>query len=97
MAPSVAASLNLEGEIARFSGDLTLTHAARMLAEGKAAIQGGARVFDLARVGQMDSSAISLLLGLRRFAAARGHALELRSISDDLLSLATLYGVAEHL
>ena len=93
----MAAQVRVEGEIAHLEGDLTLANAKRLLAEGKAAIQQGARSLDLSRVGQMDSSAISLLLALRRHAEASGLSLELHALPESLLSLATLYGVAEHL
>ncbi len=43
----------------------------------------------------MDSSALSLLLSLRRSSA--GQSLEFRHIPESLLSLARLYGVADHL
>jgi ABC-type transporter Mla MlaB component len=91
------AELRIEGQVAFLEGNLTLVHASRMLSQGKAAIQDGVRGFDLSRVGHMDSSAISLILGLRRFAEAQGQSIEIKSVSDSLLSLAKLYGVAEHL
>lgn len=86
-----------EGDVAFLEGDLTLAQATRMLALCKASLEQGARVLDLSRVGHMDSSAISLILSLRRFAQARGHDIHIRALSEDLLSLARLYGVAEHL
>lgn len=91
------AKLCIEGQVAFLEGDLTLDHASRLLAEGKRAIDNGIRGFDLSRVGQVDSSAISLILSLRRFAESRGQIIEVQSVSDSLLSLAKLYGVAEHL
>jgi phospholipid transport system transporter-binding protein len=91
------AELRVDGQVAYLEGDLTLEHASRMLAQGKTAIQGGVRVFDLSRVGHLDSSAISLILSLRRFAEAQGQHIEVHFVSESLLSLAKLYGVAEHL
>ncbi|MEW5770450.1 MAG: STAS domain-containing protein [Pseudomonadota bacterium] len=90
-------SLRVEDGVVRLEGDLTLAHATRLLAEGKAAIQAGARGVDLSGAGQLDSSAISLLLCLRRHAQASGVELELRALPESLLSLAKLYGVDEHL
>lgn len=92
-----AAELRIDGKTAYLEGDLTLEHASRMLAHGKEAIERGILGFDLSRVGHLDSSAISLILGLRRFAETRGQAIEIQSASDSLLSLAKLYGVAEHI
>jgi phospholipid transport system transporter-binding protein len=91
------AELRIDGGVAFLEGDLTLAHATRMLAQGKAAIQQGVTGFDLSRVEHLDSSAISLILGLRRFAASSGKNIQIQSASDSLLSLAKLYGVAEHL
>lgn len=89
--------MRVDGQVAYLEGDLVLPNATRVLAQGKAAIQQGVGVFDLAKVGQLDSSAISLILSLRRFAEAKGGTIEVRSVSESLLSLAKLYGVAEHL
>jgi phospholipid transport system transporter-binding protein len=97
MAMASPSVLRVEGGTAFFEGDLTLAQTRRMLEQGKTAIQNGASVFDLSQVRQMDSSAISLLLGLRRFAQAQGRAIEIQSVSESLRSLANLYGVAEHL
>lgn len=97
MRQETGAELRIDGQIAYLEGDLTLGHASRMLTQGKSAIQNGIRGFDLSRVGHMDSSAISLILSLRRFAEARGQTIEVRSVSESLFSLAKLYGVAEHL
>jgi ABC-type transporter Mla MlaB component len=61
--------MRVEAGVAILEGDLVLDNATRMLAEGEQAIQAGAGVFDLSGVGKMDSSALSLLLALRRSAA----------------------------
>lgn len=97
MRPRQHAELRVEGKAAYLEGDVVLGNASHLLMQGKAAIEGGVSSFDLSRVGQMDSSAISLLLGLRRFAEAKGQAIEIQSPSESLLSLAKLYGVSEHL
>jgi ABC-type transporter Mla MlaB component len=91
------AELRVDGKVAHLQGDLTLEHASRMLAQGKEAMQNGIQVFDLSLVGHMDSSAISLILGLRRFAESLGQPIQIQAASDSLLSLAKLYGVAEHI
>ena len=97
MSHSAGAALRVDGQVAYLEGDLVLKNASDMLDQCKAAIQQGVGAFDLAKVGQMDSSAISLILGLRRFAEGQGRAVEVRSVSESLLSLAKLYGVSEHL
>jgi ABC-type transporter Mla MlaB component len=91
------AELRAEEGIAYLEGDLTLDHASRLLQLGKEAIDQGVRGFNLSRSGHMDSSAISLLLSLRRHAEANGSSIEFHAVPDKMRSLATLYGVAEHL
>jgi len=79
--------------IAIIEGDLVLENATRMLAEGEAAIRAGAGVFDLAGVDQMDSSALSLLLALRR--SAQAIPLKFVNVPASLTSLAVLYGISD--
>ncbi len=81
--------------VAAFEGDLVLDQASRLLAEAEAALALGARVFDFSGVGHMDSSALSLMLSLRRRAA--GGSIEFRSVPESLNSLAKLYGIADQL
>ncbi|MEW6677578.1 MAG: STAS domain-containing protein [Pseudomonadota bacterium] len=89
--------LQVDAGVAFFEGDLTLAQASHALAQGRAVLDQGVKVFDLSRVGQLDSSAISLLLSLRRHAESRGEQVEIRALSESLLSLARLYGVADQL
>jgi phospholipid transport system transporter-binding protein len=87
--------MRVEAGVALFEGDLVLDRATRLLAEAEAALAGGARVFDLSGVGHMDSSALSLMLSLRRRAA--GEPLAFRAVPESLLSLAKLYGIADQI
>ncbi len=87
--------MRVEAGVASLEGDLILDNATRLLAEAESALQGGARVFDLSRVGNMDSSALSLILSLRR--RAGDGAIEFRSVPESLLSLANLYGIADQI
>jgi phospholipid transport system transporter-binding protein len=91
--------MRVEGGVARFEGDLVLDNATRLLAEGEAALDAGARAFDLSGVGNMDSSALSLILSLRRRGAptSTGKAIEFRGVPESLVSLATLYGIADQI
>jgi len=81
----------MEDGVEHLGGDLTLANASRLLAESATALDENARAFDLSGIGQVDSSALSLLLSIRRRRADA----EFRNIPDSLLSLAKLYGVAE--
>jgi phospholipid transport system transporter-binding protein len=48
---------------------------------------------DFSQVESVDSAAISMLLGWERAAQRQGRALRVTGLSEDLLSLARLYGV----
>ncbi len=85
--------MKVDAGVAYLSGDLVLDRATALLAEGLAALAAGARVFDLDDVGNVDSSALSLLLSLRR--GAGSDAVTFRAMPDSLLSLARLYGIAD--
>ena len=85
--------MRMEEGVAILEGDLVLDHATRLLAEGEAAIGAGSTIFDLSGVGRMDSSALSLLLALRRRADAKS--LQFCNVPESLTSLARLYGIAD--
>ena len=89
--------MRVEADVALLAGDLLLGNASDWLAQGEAALQQGVVIFDLSGVGQLDSSALSLLLSLRRRAQAAGSRLEVRHLPESLASLAKLYGVADQI
>ena len=84
-----------EGERLRVSGALTLATVAAALEQGNAAIAEGARTIDLGEVGELDSSALALLLAWLREAKRKGRALEFANLPQGLTTIASLYGVAE--
>ena len=84
-----------EGEIMRVSGALTLASVAAELEQGKAAIAEGVRSVDLAAVGELDSSALALLLAWLREAKRLGRALTFTNLPQGLTTIASLYGVAD--
>ncbi len=85
--------MRLEAGTGYLQGDLVLENATRLLAEGEAAIRSGALSFDLSGVGRMDSSALSLLLALRRRSGVKP--LQFLNVPESLTSLARLYGIQE--
>jgi len=89
--------IRVEASVAMLDGDLTLANASQWLAEGEGALKQGVVAFDMAGVGHLDSSALSLMLSLRRRAEAAGSTIEFRNIPESLASLAKLYGVAEQI
>lgn len=56
---------------------------------------GSPAVLDAAPLQQFDSSALALILGLRRHCQAHGRSMQVQGLSERLLGLAKLYGVAE--
>lgn len=87
--------MRVEAGVAMLEGDLLLDNVTRFLAEAETALADGATAFDLSGVGHMDSSALSLLLSLRRRTV--GKPLEFRNLPESLTSLAKLYGIAEQI
>ena len=77
------------------SGALTLANVAATLREGSAAIAEGVRTVDLGEVGELDSSALSLLLAWMREAKRQDRSLVFVNLPQGLTTIARLYGVAE--
>ena len=84
-----------EGERMVVSGALTLATVAAALGQGNDAIGEGARSVDLGEVGELDSSALALLLAWLREAKRRDRELVLTNLPQGLTTIARLYGVAE--
>jgi phospholipid transport system transporter-binding protein len=84
-----------EGDRMLVSGALTLASVAADLAQGKAAIAAGVRSVDLGGVGELDSSALALLLAWLREAKRLGRELAFANLPQGLTTIARLYGVAE--
>jgi phospholipid transport system transporter-binding protein len=84
-----------EGERLIVSGSLTLASVAAALREGNAAIGEGVRTVDLAEVGELDSSALALLLAWLREAKRQNRSLAFANLPQGLTTIARLYGVAE--
>jgi phospholipid transport system transporter-binding protein len=82
----------ISGEGSRFSidGAITMDNASAVLAEGLAKFVQAEEV-DLSALGDIDSSAVSLLLEWKR----ANPGLRYVNCGDNLKSLATLYGVLE--
>ncbi|MDR1424147.1 MAG: STAS domain-containing protein [Azoarcus sp.] len=83
MAPGETATVKLEGA-------LTMRTAAAIFARP---LPAGDWTFDCGGLGEIDSSALALLLAWLRRAKARGTKVELRALPEALLALARLYGV----
>ena len=84
-----------DGERMVVSGALTLTSVAADLREGNAAIAQGVRSVDLSEVGELDSSALALLLAWLREARLMNRSLSFANLPQGLTTIARLYGVAD--
>ncbi len=84
-----------EGDRMMVSGALTLANVAAALGQGSAAIGEGVRTVDLGEAGELDSSALALLLAWLREAKRRDCDLVFTNLPQGLTTIARLYGVAE--
>ncbi len=78
--------------------DLTRNQASaclRMLVQGLRALTDKEMVVDASALERFDSSALAVLLELRRESQAQGKSLCIRSLPARLHDLATVYGIAE--
>ncbi len=74
----------------RVEGDLTIETAARRRAELVETARSGETCFDLSGIGRADSSALSIMLAVRRL---RSEA-RFEAVPASIATLAQLYGVA---
>jgi phospholipid transport system transporter-binding protein len=74
---------------------LVMANARGLLDAGRALLQPGEVVFDLAAAVEADSSAVAVMLGLVRAAPSRGASVKFSNVPAGVRSLAELYGVAE--
>jgi len=84
-----------EGDRMVVSGSLTLANVASVLRDGNAAIAEGVRVVDLGEIGELDSSALALLLAWLREAKQQSRDLSFANLPQGLTAIARLYGVAD--
>jgi phospholipid transport system transporter-binding protein len=87
--------ISIAGDVLQVSGAMTLKSAAKLLAEGNAALKNPETVFDLEKVDAVDSSAIAVIFGWLREAREQGKSLRIAHPPKELLSLAAVYGVSE--
>ena len=83
------------GNHLHLSGSVTIASVSALFNEGLKAPAGSNLVIDFSRLEKVDSSAVSLLLVWLREAQRSKVNLQFTNVPDNLMSLATLYGVAE--
>ncbi len=90
----VAGAFAVAGDDWRFTGDLRFDDAMPVLAAVAALPLPASGVVDMSGLVHGDSSALAVLVALRRRAQAEGHrALSFPGISPAMLALARVYGV----
>jgi len=78
-----------------FAGTLTFADAAAVFEAARGLALPGTGVVDLAGLVHADSSALAVMLALKRRAAREGARLVFASIPSGILALAHVYGVEE--
>ena len=76
-----------------FAGALTLDDAAKVLEASQALPLPSNGVVDFGGLMQADSSALAVMMALKRRASAEGRTLTMRDLPGSLRSLAVVYGV----
>lgn len=74
---------------------LVMTNARALLEAGRSAMQAGEQVFDFSEVQEADSSALAVMLGWLRAAAAAQAVVKFAHVPTGVRSLAELYGITE--
>jgi phospholipid transport system transporter-binding protein len=91
----VSAAIRRENGRLIVSGPVTLANVAQVLEEGRQQLGDGVTTVDLAEVGELDSSALALLLAWLREAKSRQKSLLFANLPESLQTIARLYGVQE--
>ncbi|WP_025041856.1 STAS domain-containing protein [Nitrosospira briensis] len=84
-----------EGGELSVEGSITINNVVAMVAQGIALFDRDDMVIDLARVTEVDSSAVSMLLEWQREAGRRNRPVRFANIPLNLRSLVQLYGLSE--
>ncbi len=84
-----------EGGELSVEGSITINNVVAMVGQGIALLDRDSMVIDLARVTEVDSSAISMLLEWQREAVRRNCPVRFANIPLNLRSLVQLYGLSE--
>lgn len=86
-----------QDNLCRLGGDLTLETVPTILEKVRPLIRSGVDSFDCSEVKNVDSSALGFIFACKREAVAQQKVLKLNGLPKSLLSLASLYGVADQL
>lgn len=77
------------------TGDIEMDNANALLKLSKALVLPGQAVVDFAKVDEVDTAAVSLMLEWQRRAASESKQISFVNLPNSLTSLVALYGVAD--
>lgn len=86
-----------QDNLCRLGGDVTLDTVPDLLEKIRSLVRSGVDTLDCSGIKNVDSSALGLVLACKREALAQQRSLKVTGLPPSLLSLASLYGVAEQL
>ncbi len=84
-----------EGNIIKIGGSITVDSVSTITTQGVALLDTPCLIVDLAEVGEVDSSIVSMLLEWLRVASLHNAQLQFINQPESLKSLVQLYGVSE--
>lgn len=87
--------ISCDGDRCKLEGPVNSANAVEVLEEGARLFVSPSVTLDLSGLTEVDSAAISLLLEWRRAAQREKRSITYINLSDNLQSLAKLYGVTE--
>jgi phospholipid transport system transporter-binding protein len=93
--PAPAGGFVAAGESWTYAGSLTFANASAVFEATRKAVLPAAGSVDLAGLGHADSTALAVMLALKRRAAREGKALSFASVPAGIMRLARVYGVEE--
>jgi phospholipid transport system transporter-binding protein len=86
-----------QDNLCRLGGDVTLDTVPDLLEKIRQIVRAGVDTLDCTGIKSVDSSALGLILACKREALAQQKSLKVTGLPNSLLSLASLYGVADQL
>lgn len=87
--------LQKQNDVASLEGPVTFETTPALLDELKPLIAADLKAVTFRQIGEVDSSALGLILSCRREAAKHGRTLKFIDLPANLTALAALYGVSD--
>lgn len=88
-------AIRRDGASLKIEGPIHMANARALMSEGSALLGPEVTTIDMGAVTEVDSAAVSLLLEWQRQAATHQTSLRFTNLSENVKSLAKLYGVTD--